>query len=172
MTDALTNAPVNHVNVNAIGQDFDSAAVFTDSAGFYLRFIEKGTYSFEFSHSGYQDTTINNVSINNYEDKIILNVKLNNAVGIENAINLAEPFISVIPFRNGINIVFNRELGNNANVSIYKTGGKKIKSFPVVKKRMIWDGRDANNNIVSNGYYIVWVQNKKCSFSESFVLLR
>ena len=171
VADAATKDPVNHVNVTAVGHDYDSAAIFTDSAGFYLRFINTGTYSFMFSHPDYQDTTIN-VSLNNYDDKIILNVELNSTVGIKNTTDLDKQLISVVPVRKGVNIELSKELSDKAKVGIYNIGGKKVKSFPASKKSLTWNGSDDNGYKVSNGCYIVRVQAGDIKYCRSFMFFR
>ena len=172
LTDALTKEPVNHVNVTAVNHDYDSAAIFTDSAGFYLRFIEKGTYSFTFTHPGYYSKTVDSVTIDDYSKKYELNVELERSSGIENTIGLSNQFISVFTARNCVRIMFDEELSDNARAGIYNIGGKKIKSFPAIKKSLTWDGRDDTGCVVSNGCYIVQVQAGDKKYCRSVMFFR
>lgn len=172
VTDALTKEPVNHVNVTAVGHDYDSAAIFTDSAGFYLRFINTGTYSFTFSHPGYHSKNVDSITIDDYSKKYELNVELESSSGIENTVNLSRQFISVIPFGKGVKIVFSRRLNGNAKVDIYDIGGKRIRSIPAAKESVVWDGRDYTGCVVSNGCYIVQVQSGSKKYYRSSMFLR
>ncbi len=172
VTNAINKEPVNHVNITAVNHDFDNAAVFTDSAGYYLRFIEKGTYSFTFSHPDYHSKTVDSITIDDYSKKYELDVELEISTGIENTISLSNLLISIIPVSSGVKIMFNRKLDDIVNVSIYDLGGKKIGSIPAVKKSVVWDGRDDNNNIVSNGCYLLQLQAGGKKYCRSFMFLR
>ncbi len=172
VTDADSKEPVNNVNVTAVGHDYDSAAVFTDSAGYYLRFIEKGTYSFTFSRQGYNPKTIENITIDVYHDKYEHNVELKSSTGIENALSKPEQSISVKPGCDGVTIAFNRQLNDNTKIHIYDIEGKRIRSIPAVQKSVVWDGRDDNNKVVSNGCYIVQLQAGDKKYSGNFMFIR
>ncbi len=172
VTDADSKEPVNNVNVTAVGHDYDSAAVFTDSAGYYLRFIEKGTYSFTFSRQGYNPETIENITIDNYDDKYEHNVELKSSTNIENALSKLKQSVSVKPGCDGVTIVFNRKLNDNTKVHIYNIKGKEIRSIPALNKHIVWDGKDNCNNDVCNGCYIVQVVTSGKNFYTSFVLSR
>jgi hypothetical protein len=73
--DSRTKAPLVGVKVSETTHDFDSAYSCTDSAGFYLRFIQTGNWLLTFSKPGYVDTAIS-VNVANYKTKYPLNVEL------------------------------------------------------------------------------------------------
>ena len=171
VTDASTKEPINHVNVTAVGHDYDSAANFTDSAGFYLRFIEKGTYSFTFSHPDYHSKTIDNITIDDYSKKYELDVELERSSSIKTVFSKYNRFVSVVPVSNGFKIMLNRKFDGTINIHIYDIGGKRISSIPAAKGGVVWGGRDDNNNVVSNGYYIVQVQSGDKKYYRSFMFL-
>ena len=83
------------MNITANGYDRDSANVYTDSTGFYVRFINPGTYSITFLHPDYLPRTIDSVTIDDFNSKYDLTVELEKPTGIKKTLPMAKQFITV-----------------------------------------------------------------------------
>ena len=173
VSDASSKEPISYVNIIAEDHDYDSADVHTDSAGFYLRFIEKGTYSLIFSHPDYYPKTIDSIIINDYSKKYELNVELERQTGIGNTTALPKQFISIIPLGGSVRIEFCKRLHGEVKVSIYDIMGKRIKGLSAATlEHLTWNGHDNNDAAVSNGCYVVRVENEKNIYTERFIFSR
>ncbi len=170
VTDASTKKPIHQVNITADGHDYDSADVYTDSTGFFCRFIETGSYSFTFSHPDYGDTTVSGIHFSNYDDKIILNVELGNPVEVKHDIDAAKHSISLVPLENGIKIQNRRGPDNPLYVSIYTLKGKRLRLIYTRSGSVVWNGKDSQGNLVGTGCYIIHVRNGQHHFTKEFLL--
>jgi hypothetical protein len=131
VTDASTKEPVFNVNVSAVGHDYDSAEVNTDSAGFYLRFIERGKYTFTFSHPDYYPVTTDSIWINDYNEKHEVNIELDRITEITSRLQKADQFISIHQTNNRIKIVFKERSAEYVNAGIYTVHGRLVHSFSI-----------------------------------------
>jgi hypothetical protein len=100
-------------------------------------------------------------------------------VGIaENISSLSKtPFdinISPTPFTDKVNINFNLSKQNNFSINIYDISGKLVKSFAnphsrIVKRQIIWDGKNNYNKAVPNGIYFLCLSNNIHSLTKKIV---
>lgn len=173
VTDAHSNKPVYDVVITAVDHDYDSADVHTDSSGFYLRFIEKGTYSLTFSHPDYYPKTIDSIVIDDYSKKYELNVELERHTEIENTPELPQQLISINPNGGRVQIVFCKKLHGEVKVSIYDITGKRIKMLSASNLECLtWNGLDNNGNTVSNGCYVICVETEQNVIAKRFLFSR
>ena len=170
VTDSLTNEPIYLANMTRTG-DYDNNDVFTDSAGFYLRFTDKGNFTLTFSHDDYHTKTYKNFNMDDYNKKYELNVKLWPLnVDINNTSNLEKHDISFIPFQRGVKFSFNKTLADNIKVGIYNINGKLLRLLSVKTNSIIWDGKDSAGKMVSNGCYVVRVNTGNQSYIKNFIM--
>jgi hypothetical protein len=81
------------------------------------------------------------------------------------------------PFSNSTSIEYQMEKAGNIDISIYDTFGKKVRSLMSGKQSagnysLIWDGTNDQKQYISNGIYLVKMQNSTGSHSKSVILLR
>jgi hypothetical protein len=168
VTDAGTKAPIYGVNITAKDYDRDSANVYTDSTGFYVRFIDTGTYSFTFSHPDYYPKTVDNVAINSFNEKYELNVEIDRITITINGYKAAKQNISICQTNSGFKILFNEKLDEIVKISIYTIHGKLVKSFDAYAgKCIVWNNI---NTDVPDGCYIIRLESSKPTLSEKIVL--
>jgi hypothetical protein len=153
--------------------DFDSAHVYSDSAGFYLRFTDKGTYTLSFSKEGYHTKNIANFNVSDYLKKYPLDVELC-PIGMNTITQGAHELqnaITIIPSGRGVKIA-GKYLERNGKAGIYNTRGKLITMLPVSSGAIVWDGTDNNGTNAGNGCYLVKLMNTTKRVSKSFILQR
>lgn len=71
VTDSSNGMPL-FATISVVGHDYDSSEVYTDpDVGDYYRLIEAGTYSLQFSSTGYQTKTVTGVSVADYSTTML-----------------------------------------------------------------------------------------------------
>jgi hypothetical protein len=170
VTDSITGDSLLNVKATALNHDFDNAEVYTDSAGFYCRYINTGRYSIKFSLDGYRDKTID-VTLDSYNDKIVLDVQLvPNNVAINNSITMDHKrYFSILPENKGIRILYNNREKAPVQVGIYNIKGKLVKEYSNLDNSITWNGQDNEGQIVSNGCYLVTIKINGTRLTERFV---
>ena len=127
------------------------------------------THKFIFKKDGYQTKEISNFNIGSYTQRYDLNVKLWDGTPINGGSDLITNTITVIPVRKGVR--FNTsKLGKNVLIWIYNISGKLVTMLP--SSSTVWEGRDSNGKVVSNGCYIVKIKSGNQNLSKSFILNR
>jgi hypothetical protein len=170
VTDSLTGEPIYLANMTRNG-DFDNSDVYTDSAGFYLRFTDEGTFTLTFSHPDYVTKTIQNFAMDDFDKKYELNVKLwPKNVATDYTFDLEKVGISLIPFQKGIRVHFNKNLPANSNVGIYNVKGTLLRLLPVTTNSIVWDGKDNTGKNVGKGCYVIRINTANQNYVRNFIL--
>ena len=179
VTDSITGKPIYKVKMNRNKGDvvhpkdeYERCCVYSDSAGFYLRFTIKGTWDLTFSHDDYITKTISNITVDDYSEMIELDVQLvPKVVSIKNGLFSDKPII-INSCPKGVRISCGNYPGN-MQVNIIDLNGRLIRTIATDKQDIIvWNGIDNNNKPVSDGCYIVQVQAGNKKYYRSFMFLR
>ena len=175
VTDSITGEPLN-AKVFVENHDKDSSIVYSLLPhGDYYRPIFQGTYDVTFSADGYKSKTIKAVQIQNNE-VIVLDVKLTK--GSTGVFNKTENnVVLTVNNCNGfVRITYNSEFVNNMEISIVDVSGKVIRNVSTEKgnrnRTIVWNGLDNNGHIVSNGCYVIRVENKENIITKRFIFSR
>ena len=151
--------------------DFDNAHVFTDSAGFYIRFTDKGTYTLTFSHPNYRTKAITGFRVEDWERKYPLNVELCPInVAVSTTPETKIQVITCIPYQKGIRFSFNGNTTALLKADIYSINGIKVRTVPFKSNNAVWDGRDEAGNTAANGCYIVKIAGGNQRYVTNFIV--
>ncbi len=78
----------------------------------------------------------------------------------------------------GVTIQFSNKQSEQMDIEIYNIKGQKVKTLisdllPADQHSIVWDGKDANNKLVSSGLYFVKLQSEKHTIAtQKFMLLK
>ncbi len=173
VVDSQTNEPIFGVEISRNG-DIPNGTVLTDSAGRYVKYMNKGTYTITFKHDDYVTKEVSNFTMSSYEERYNMDVKLwpldpTNTMNKDVSVTKA---FTVIPYKHGVRINL-KKINRDAAVGIYGLTGKLIKTIPVQERSgAIWDGLDSKGRSVGNGCYIVKVLTDKRKYTASFIFNR
>ena len=168
VTDLNTGDPLEDVEVFVENHDVNNSQVFTDKFGGFYRPIQSGTHDLTFSLQGYEDKTVENVSVTN-KQTTTLDVQLwDGSTGADISTVQTKPAVSMVPFGKGIKIQCENS-GKITQVGIYNLDGSLVQLVPV-QKNIVWDGKNSNGYTISNGCYIVKLIADKQVLTKSFVL--
>jgi hypothetical protein len=168
---SVTKAPILHAKINEAAHDFDSAFSYTDTAGFYLRFILLGNWNLTFSAPGYVSKTVS-ISVTNYGLKYPLDVELDPLTAVGGSSFSPMRISKIVPYGKGIRIDFGTA-PTEAFVGIYSMNGSAVRQLEVSSvSSVLWDGTDGSGRLVRNGTYIIKATSAAGRVSKNFVISR
>jgi hypothetical protein len=168
---SVTKAPILHAKSSEATHDFDSAWSYTDTAGFYLRFILQGTWNLTFSAPGYVSKTVT-ITVNNYGIKYPLDVELDPLTAVRNNGFSPIRISTIVPHGRGIKVNFGTAQTETV-VGIYTMSGSVVRQLEDFSaSSLLWDGTDGSGRVVRNGSYIIKVSTPAGMVSKNFVINR
>jgi hypothetical protein len=168
--DSLTGLGIFGVSVARNG-DWTQNWVLTDSVGRYVKYMNDGTYTITFTHPDYVTRTITGV-VNACGQRHYANIKMMPKVGITTRTNAVDNRVIITALKNGIRIQ-GRMLDNSAKILICDVSGRSVQMVPVTAPSIaLWDGTDKSGRLVSNGCYVVKIQNRGETILKNFMVSR
>ena len=141
--------------------------------GDFWRPIYSGTYDVEFSYTGYQSHTEENVSVQNNK-ATVLNIKLwPDGTGINNDQEIHKADIMITPYNHKfVKITFNNYPGT-IKAAIFDISGKLVKLLHQKsssgKNNIIWNGQDETGRQVANGCYLLKLTTGDRTLTRNFI---
>jgi hypothetical protein len=168
---SVTKAPIIAAKIQETAHDFDSAWTYTDSAGFYLRYIQKGTWNLTFSKTGYTSKTVA-VSVTDYAQKYPLDVELDPITPVSaNAMPLERGF-KVSPSPSGV-LLINNDPQRTITVAIHAMNGSLVDRLSLKPRhKTVWPGVRPEKVTAQRGCYVAIVSGSAGEYATRIVLNR
>ncbi len=126
--DSISNSPVP-ARIFIKGHDKDSSHVYSDNiTGRFVRLLAPGTWNITFSARGYNDLTLNNITVASYQ-KVDLTVYMVPAGRTDNGLYPESPVLYPNPARNLIEAALPETISGHVNIRIINTSGKLISDY-------------------------------------------
>lgn len=168
---AVTKEPIIAAKIQETSHDFDSAWTYTDSAGFYVRFIQTGNWTMTFSKPGYTSKTVT-ISVTDYAKKYPVDVELDPVTSIANAAIPLERRFTALRSRSGMFFV-NGDPVRTVTVAISAMDGSLVKKISLASgAKVAWPGSDGAGTTVRDGCYIATITGASGAFATRIVLNR
>ncbi|MBN1128753.1 MAG: carboxypeptidase regulatory-like domain-containing protein [Chitinispirillaceae bacterium] len=168
---AVTKEPIIGAKITAASYDFDSAHSYTDSAGFYVRFIQTGSRNMVYSKPGYTSKTVA-VSVTDYARKYPLDVELDPVTAVSQDARSIDRRFGITASPSGL-IFVNTDPARAQSVSIYSMRGALVRKLSLgAGTSLLWQGRDEHGALVTNGCYVAKASDPTGSCAARFMLQR
>jgi carboxypeptidase D len=168
---AANGEPIIAAKVQENDHDFDSAWTYTDSAGFYVRFIQTGSWNLTFSKPGFASKTVP-VSVTDYEQKYPLNVELEPVLPVAPASVPPERRFMARPSASGIMFV-NNDPVRTVTVAVYTMNGSRVADVSLAAGTTAeWPEGNGAAMSAGKGCYIARVTGESGEFTARFMLNR
>ncbi|MBN2036204.1 MAG: carboxypeptidase regulatory-like domain-containing protein [Chitinispirillaceae bacterium] len=172
VTNSVSKEPILGAKVHETQHDRDSAWVYTDSAGFYLRFIDKGSWTLTFSRQGYTSKSVN-VTVDDLAKKYPIDVELDPVSLLSTTALPMHRSFKLSPLMSGI-LLSNSTGAPEATVSIFTMRGELCDRITLCSGQSeIWRGRSgASSAPAGSTCYIARVSGKNGTVSQRFMVNR
>jgi hypothetical protein len=168
VTDSATGKPVNRVKISRSGE-FDSAEVYTDSAGRYVKFMNTGVCTLTFSKEGYYPYIVEDFDFASYTDRYDINVRLVPLGSrARSSVTEGSGAFTIRTFNNTVSVSCNSHI---KHAMIYSLNGKIVNSMTVQGSTARWDGKDTKGQYAVGGIYIISLLAGKKPYTAKVLLL-
>jgi hypothetical protein len=168
---SVTKAPIVAAKIQETAHDFDSAWTYTDSAGFYLRFIQKGTWNLTFSKSGFTPKTVA-VSVTDYAQKYPLDVELDPITSVSDIAMPLNQSFKVLPSPSGV-LLINNDPQRTIKVAIHAMNGSLVDRLSLKPgHKTIWPGGRQGKVTAQSGCYVAIVSGSAGEYATRIALNR
>lgn len=112
--------------------DKDSSHVYSDTlTGSFVRMLSAGTWNLSFAATGYRDTTITGLNVQDYQPTE-LTVYMKKNINPVDTINPTATILYPNPASSEINVLFPRAMAGSIRISIYTTTGMLIADYNAI----------------------------------------
>jgi hypothetical protein len=157
--DSETGLPIP-ARVFIVGHDVDSSHVSCDTlTGMFTRYIEPGSWDIKFSATGYKDTIISNVTVNDRE-RTDLVVEMNSFYSSVEKSDDVVPVIFPNPAGSVIKCIFPDSIFGRINIKIYNQSGMLFYNY----NTEVYPGEVFEIDLKKSGagiYYILFTNKEK-----------
>lgn len=164
--------PVANAVINVSGEGSIINPAMSNENGEYSVTADNGTYTISVIVLGYeaysQEFTV-------ADEDITLNITLATVANEENVVDIEALTLNTYPnpFKNELTIDLKTDKRNAVEkVTIYNLKGQVVKNFTNESKKIIWNGKDNNNNNVANGVYFLKVKSNNNQITKKVVMMK
>jgi hypothetical protein len=150
---AVTKEPILCAKIQETTHDFDSAWTYTDSAGFYLRYIQKGAWNLTFSKPGFTSKTVA-LTVADYALKYPLDVELDPVTSVSDIAIPLERSFKVLPSLSGV-LLINSDPIRTIKVALHAMDGALVDQM-ILKpgSKAVWPGIRSAQRATRRGCYV------------------
>ncbi len=130
------------------------------------------TISAPVNYNGVSSFLLVVTDLGGFSDTKVITINFGNVTHIVDLNNIRSDLLKIYPnpFNNQVTIEYSAK--EVSEITIYNAQGKRIKSFGLWSGNVIWDGKNENNDLVSNGTYIVNLKIKNAVISKKVILIK